>query len=243
MRYALGKSRVSSKTVLVALVCGMATFFMLPLVVEATNGPPDIGGNPFQTSLATIQQDSLDVEIYSYVYEATDQSADIPASLPVPDPDLPEWLYVYLLHMGDEPNNFPVSVTGFDVNNLFRVMINQVGADNEIVPNEGQPGEFTGDRQLPSGFQSNLLAGKVSYLFDDPSTLDPVSDPDGEYSIVYFLVEGPPGDVNGIVDTQSGQFDLSELEQSLIGPVPEPAPFAMLLVGLLFLLRKKPRLG
>jgi hypothetical protein len=240
MRYAPGKSRILPAAIRFIFVWGVIAFFYQPSGALAVHEAPDLGGNPSLTHATPIQQDGLDLEIFSYAYEATGMASDIPASLPVPDPDLSEWLYVYLLSMGNEPSTYPDSVIGFDVSNFYRVAINQVGTDTTIVPDEGQPDEYLGARQLPSAFQSNLVAGTVDFSFSDP-TLDPFSDPAGDYSILYFLAEGSPDDVNGKVATDNGILDLNQMGLSLIGPVPEPASLALLLIGIPVLLGRKSR--
>lgn len=197
--------------------------------------PPSLGTGvtPDMEDCLSLSISGQIVDIFSYAFIGSGGVDPAPASMP--DPSVGETLYVYVIKMGDFVPEWDESVMQFDVANPYKVLIDDfdVSYDNSVVPDG-----FTGNRQNPGDWDSDPNAQSVSWFYNyidsNMNPLDPAS-PAGEYGVVYFSAMAPPGYVLGTVAGTGLDFD----EGMVIGPVPEPAVGAMVLLGALLILARR----
>lgn len=215
----------------VSVACGLALALTGPVL--AIGPSPTIGGVPSMTAGATFTGGSGSnawlADVYSYAFIGSAVGDPIPSSVPsLPDPGDGQTLFMYVIRMSDDPVNYPASVNEFTVGNPIPAMVPTVGYDPTLVPNEGMPGEYEGNRQVPNAVFSSLDARSISYFFDNAFTLDPSSAPQGEFTVLYFLAEYMPGLVPSTMVGGAASFD----EHLILGPIPEPSTVSLLAAGL-----------
>lgn len=203
-------------------------------VVPALAGVPSIGGTPDQT-LESVFSNSSDtgaweLTVYSYAFIGT-AGVDGPG-LDIPDPAPGQTLFVYALDTTTNVADFPASVDQFVVGNPDPQDTQAVGFSTLATP----VGE-DGTRQNPNAVFSSLEALSVVYVYAAANTLDPNADSTlAEYSVVYALFEGIPTIVHGSVQ---GGFATTDV-QDVLGPtIPEPVTLGLMLVGGLFVIRRR----
>ena len=186
---------------------------------------PDIGGVPTETDtdIFTSSEGDWAAAVHSYAFVGGD-GADVPAGLPVPADG--QTLFAYVPDMDDLAT---ASVDQFQVGTPGGFSILVAGHSETILPSPGFEEE---DRQNPSGTQVSLPALSVTYLYNGDFSFDA-----GEFSVLYFLSEGLPGQVPA---TMRGGASVTD-EQEVLGPIPEPSTFAALCVGAMLASRLRPR--
>lgn len=203
-------------------------------VLPAFAGPPSIGGTPDMTLTSvfsnTTDTGSWELTVHSYAFVGT-AGADGPG-FDVPDPGVGQVLFVYALDTTTNTADFPASIDQFVVGNPDPADTQAVGFSNAVTP----AGEV-GTRQNPNAFFSSLEALSVVYVFAAANTLDPNANPAlAEYSVVYALFDGIPTVVHGSVQ---GGFATTDV-QDVLGPaIPEPVTLGLMLVGGLFVIRRR----
>ncbi len=180
---------------------------------------PSIGGTPTETDedVFTSPDGDWEAVVYSYAFVGVDGADDVPAGLP--DPVDGQTLFAYVPQMVDAAT---ASIDQFQVGTPFGDMVLVAGHSETILP---EPGFDEEDRQNPSGTQVSLPALSVTYLYNGDYSFDA-----GEFSVLYFLSEGVPGQVPA---TMRGGASVTD-EQEILGPIPEPASGALILGGILY---------
>lgn len=189
---------------------------------------PSIGGAPTEVDedLFSSPDGDWDVVVYSYAFVGVDAADDVPVGLP--DPVEGQTLFAYVPDMSDLAT---AGVDQFQVGNPFGSPISVAGHSETILPT---PGFVEEDRQNPSGTQVSLPALSVTYLYNGDHSFGA-----GEFSVLYFLTDAIPGQVPATIRGGASVID----EQSVLGPIPEPATGMMLLGGVLYALSGKRRTG
>ena len=188
---------------------------------------PDIGGVPTETDTDVFASSEGDwaAEVHSYAFVGVAEGGvDVPAGLPVPATG--QTLFAYVPDMGDLAT---ASVDQFQVGTPFGDMVFVAGHSETILPS---PGFVEEDRQNPSGTQVSFPAMSVTYLYNGDFSLD-----GGEFSVLYFLSDGIPGQVPA---TMRGGASITD-EQQILGPIPEPSTLVALCVGAMLVSRLRPR--
>ncbi|MCH7700932.1 MAG: PEP-CTERM sorting domain-containing protein [Planctomycetes bacterium] len=188
---------------------------------------PDIGGVPTETDTDVFASSEGDwaAAVHSYAFVGlADGGTDVPVGLPVPTEG--QTLFAYVPDMDDLAT---ASVDQFQVGTPFGDMVFVAGHSETILPS---PGFVEEDRQNPSGTQVSLPALSVTYLYNGDFSFD-----GGEFSVLYFLSDGIPGQVPA---TMRGGASVTD-EQEILGPIPEPSTLAALCVGALLVSRLRPR--
>lgn len=178
---------------------------------------PDIGGVPTETDTDVFASSEGDwaAAVHSYAFVgAVDDGVEVPAGLPVPA--VGQTLFAYVPDMDDVAT---ASVDQFQVGTPFGEQVFVAGHSETILPS---PGFAEEDRQNPSGTQVSLPALSVTYLYNGDFSFD-----GGEFSVLYFLSDGMPGQVPA---TMRGGASITD-EQQILGPIPEPSTLAALCVG------------
>jgi len=180
---------------------------------------PSIGGTPTETDedVFTSPDGDWEAVVYSYAFVGVDGADDVPVGLP--DPADGQTLFAYVPQMVDAAT---ASIDQFQVGTPFGDMVLVAGHSETILP---EPGFDEEDRQNPSGTQVSLPALSVTYLYNGDYSFDA-----GEFSVLYFLSEGVPGQVPA---TMRGGASVTD-EQEILGPIPEPASGALMLGGILY---------
>ena len=180
---------------------------------------PSIGGTPTETDedVFTSPEGDWEAVVYSYAFVGADEADDVPAGLP--DPIDGQTLFAYVPQMVDLAT---ASIDQFQVGIPFGDLVLVAGHSETILP---EPGFVEEDRQNPSGTQVSLPAMSVTYLYNGDFSFDA-----GEFSVLYFLSEGIPGQVPA---TMRGGASVTD-EQEILGPIPEPASGAIMIGGILY---------
>lgn len=191
---------------------------------SALGDVPDIGGVPTETDTDVFASSEGDwaAAVHSYAFVGGD--VDVPAGLPVPA--VGQTLFAYVPDMDDVAT---ASVDQFQVGTPFGDQVFVAGHSETILPS---PGFVEEDRQNPSGTQVSLPALSVTYLYNGDFSFDA-----GEFSVLYFLSDGMPGQVPA---TMRGGASITD-EQQVLGPIPEPSTLAALCVGGLLVSRLRRR--
>jgi hypothetical protein len=222
-----------NRALLRGFTCAVACLFVVGAAQAGVI--PNIGGMPDLTSTVEFSVDaSWQAQVHSYGFIGTAHTGD-PVPPELRDPTEDETLFVYVIRMSDVPVAYPDSVNQFDISNFLPAVVNEVGFAIEILPNEGMQGEYLGARQNPSSVQSNQESRSVTYSYNGSRTLDPSDDPEGEFAVVFFYAEAPPGLVDATMTGGAATFD----EQRVLGPVPEPSSIVLLGIGALVAIRRR----
>lgn len=189
----------------------------------ARAGDDDIlEGDPVATDFDVFVRTDLDitwrVEVSSFVYDSS--SDEVPEGTPLPGAG--QTLFVYLVE--NTGNDLPtdIAVTDFSIGNpdsLALLAFDAATADPD--------GLDEADRSDPRNFFENTQS--VAYNWQDlafppPATMELLI---GQWSVVYFLVDGTFADQNGTV-IAGGISD----GHTILGPmIPEPATLLVCLAG------------
>ena len=189
---------------------------------------PSVGGTPTEIDedVFTSPEGDWQAVVYSYAFVGVDEPDDVPDGLP--DPIDGQTLFVYVPQMVDDAT---ASVDQFQVGIPFGDLVLVAGHSETILP---EPGFDEEDRQNPSGTQVSLPALSVTYFYNGEFSFDA-----GEFSVLYFLSEGIPGQVPA---TMRGGAAVTD-EQEVLGPIPEPASGAIMIGGILYAVLTRRHMG
>lgn len=207
----------------------MKTAFVLALglcFAAVSSAIPIIGGDPIHTEEGSFDTGVWDLDVYSYIYDATSTSLpDLGVSL---NPD--EMLFVYLLEADD---NILFSVPLFSLSNPQDVPINLVGWSDRIVPDDFEADEY----QAPDLYGYIGTPGATVWHFSGSQAGGGDFEED-EWSLVFYrAVASNWTHVDANVGAGTGAI------QSIPGAIPEPATVAFLTLGGLFLAVRRKKLS
>ena len=159
------------------------------------------------------------VEVSSFVYDSSSDA--VPAGMPVPA--VGQTLFAYLLE--NTGNDLPtdIAVTDFSIGNPDSLPLLAFDAATAI-----PDGLDDADRGDPRNFFENTQSAAYNWqdlAFPPPATMELLI---GQWSVVYFLVDGTYADQNGSV-IAGGICDA----HTILGPmIPEPTTLLVCLVGI-----------
>ena len=190
----------------------------------ARAGDEDIlGGDSIATDFDVFIRDDLAVtwrvEVSSFVYDST--SDEVPEGMP--EPGGGQTLFAYLLENTGNDLDTDIAVTDFSIGNPDSLPLLAFDAGSDVEPDDLDED----DRSDPRNFFENTQS--VAYNWQDvafppPATMELLI---GQWSVVFFLVDGTFADQNGSV-IAGGISD----SHTILGPmIPEPTTLLVCLVG------------